>query len=455
MDTLGYEWVTSPRRTCAVYDVLISFDACRRVEAKSPCLHLWNIYISALEAKGVCLHLPRESPHLLQHHYMLYFGHVHHSHIMDTNPRTDKSSETSDDNESPDRSPGETVPVTAAAPDDTTRPGSPQQPQTQVTAFPLFQRLPAELRVLIWEFACAPPGPRIHFLEPIADPYDEGCGPFWFKHGRWQENYSPGCERTPKIHWEISERTKDPCFEWSGWELLSVCIEARRVSLNQKTTSLTSRKEQPWAKSSDMVQIKDIICIRASFRDDPMSRLIPGFGQRGFCYYDEQPSPRRLALEVPIPAEFSDSLDRFSALIPQWLGHYSTEQKFMRFDRLETVYVLDQQIKPRAHSDHQESMPPEMYTEAFDGHHGSKFVAIDPEDGEAVKLWDIPKHCWNILGFLHSFFHLLFAEQSDDNQPITIDLLPKPKLRFLACATESLRTPQLDTESPSSGFAFT
>lgn len=381
-------------------------------------------------------------------------------HIMDTNPRTDKSSETAVDDESPDRSPGETVPVTATAPDDTTRPGFAQQPQTQVTAFPLFQRLPAELRVLIWEFACAPHRPRIHFLEPKADPHDEGRGPFWYEHRRWQENYCPGCERTPRIHWEISERTKDPCFQWSGWELLSVCVEARRVFLDKRTTSLTSRKEQPWAKSSGMVQTKDIICIRASrgFRDGFMSLLDPGFGERqtGFCLYDEQPSPRRLALEVPIPAEFSDSPDRLSALMPEWLYHYRTEQNFMRFDRLETVYVLDQQIKPRAHSDHQESMPPEMYTEAFDGHHGSKFVAIDPEDAEAVKLWDIPKHCWNILEFLHSlFFHLLFAEQSNDNQTRTIDFLSKAKLSFLACATESSQTPQLDTESPSSGFAFT
>lgn len=384
---------------------------------------------------------------------------------MDTNLRIEKPSEASVGDESSDCSPGKSKPSTAAPPDDPTRSGSAQQPQTQVTVFHLFQRLPAELRVLVWEFACAPPGPRIHFLEPIADPHDEGRGPFWDAlRRRWRKNYCHGCERTPGIHWEISKRTKDPCFQWSGRELLSVCIEARRVFLNQKTTSLTSHREQPRVEFSDIVQTEDIICIHTGLlvRGDFMEPLYPGFGERqtGFCHRDERPSPRRLALEVPVAAESSDHLGRFYWLMPEWLGYYSENEKFMRFDRLEIVYVLDQHIKPRAHYDHQEDMPPDMYTEVFDGHHGSKFVAIDPEDKKAVRLWNIPRHCWRILSLVRSFpnFLDLVITSNEDrhyyNQHISDDY-PNAKLRFLACVRESSQTPQLDTEGPNSGFAFT
>lgn len=386
-------------------------------------------------------------------------------HIMDTNPRADKSSETPGNHASPDRSPGESLSLTAAATDDTTRSGSAQQPQTQIFTF--FKRLPAELRVIIWEFPSAPPGPpRILFLEPIADPHDEGRGPFWDAHWRrWRDNYCHGCERTPRIHWEISARTNDPCFQWPGRELLSVCTEARRVFLDQKATSLTSRREQLQAEFSDIVQTEDIICIRASLRASGnfMDPLYPGLGERqtGFCHHDERPSPRRLALEVPITAVSSSHLSTVSALLPEWLIHYGENQKLMRFDRLEIVYVLNQDIKPRAHYDHQEGMPPDMYTEVFGGHHGSKFVAIDPEDEEALQLWNIPRYCWVILNCARTLPHFLgivFTSNEVNycyNQRISEFPPSKVKLRFLACVMESLQTPRVDTESPNSGFAFT
>lgn len=134
--------------------------------------------------------------------------------------------------------------------------------------------------------------------------------------------------------------------------------------------------------------------------------------------------------------------------MPHWLGHYNNQQKFMHFDRLEIVYVLAHHIKPRAHYDHQQVMPPEMYTEAFDGHHGSRFVAIDPEDNQAVQLWIIPEHCWKILECVRPFPDFFSRRVSDDSHP-------KAKLRFLACVRESSQVQQLDDESPNSGFAFT
>lgn len=422
--------------------------------------------ISAPDVEGLCLHLPHTnrptSYNFLStttplHPLLWPFAPLL---IMDAIPRTDKSSEASVHHGSSDRSPGEPIPLMPLAPDDTTTPGSAQQPQTQVTVFTLFQRLPAELRVLVWEFACAPPGPRIHFLEPIADPDDEGRGPFWHQERQWRENYCHGCERTPRIHWEISERTNGPCLQWSGRELLSVCIEARRVFLDQKTTSLTSRGEQPRVGFSEMAQTEDIICTRAShgYRDDFTYPLNTDFGERqtGFCHRDERPSPRRLALEVPVAFESLNRRDRFDNwLMPKWLFHYGCRQKFMRFDRLEIVYVLDQHITPRAHYDQQQVMPPDMYTEAFDGHHGSKFVAIDPEDEQAVELWNIPKHCWDISGFPYFPTLISIFDVNDGRHFIVDGHIPKVKLRFLACVRESSQTQQLDDESPNSGFAFT
>lgn len=362
-------------------------------------------------------------------------------HIMDSKSSTNKSSQDSCDPDRSDRSSGEPVPSTPAVTDDTVEPSSARQPQNRVFTF--FKRLPAELRVLIWEFACAPPGPRIHFLEPIAD--SEKVHRF---------SHASSEEWVPEIHWEISEHTKDPCFQWYGRELLSVCIEARRALLNQQTMSLISSREQPRVASS--VPTTDIVCVRAGF---PTRGYFPysmnlrfGLSERdtGYCPRNERPSPRRLALETPVFAEFPHHYRRFDKLMPAWLGCNGREQKFMLFDQLEVIYVLGRRIEPQARYDHVGDMPPEMYDEAFDGHHGSKFVAIDPEDKQAVQLWIIPEHCWKILRSLGGFPYF----RSHNNHTID-DTLPRAKVKFLACVRESSQTRQLDDHSPYYGFVFT
>lgn len=362
---------------------------------------------------------------------------------MDSKSSTNKSSQDSLDPDGSDRSSGEPVPSTPAVTVDTVEHNPARQPQNRV--FTLFKRLPAELRILIWEFACAPPGPRIHFLEPIAD-----------SDKIHKVSYTSFEEWVPEIHWEISEHTKDPCFQWSGRELLSVCTEARRALLSQKTTSLFPSREQPRVASS--VPTTDIMCVRAGYatRGNFVYSLNPasgfGFFERvtGYCPRDERPSPRRLALEIPVYAESPNHYRRFDKLMPAWLGYYGRRQKFMLFDRLEIIYVLGRRIKPQAHYDHVGDMPLEMYDEAFDGHHGSKFVAIDPEDKQAVQLWIIPEHCWKILRSLGGFpyFH------SHNNHTID-DSLPRAKVKFLACVRESSQTRQLDDHSPYYGFVFT
>lgn len=122
--------------------------------------------------------------------------------------------------------------------------------------------------------------------------------------------------------------------------------------------------------------------------------------------------------------------------MPLWLNHYGHKQKFMRFDQLEAVYLLDRDIKPRAHYRHQEDIPPEMYTEAFDSHHGSKYVAIDPEDKQAVQFWTISESCSNILARIKDyapFSYMTVSCDADYNRRIRNDTLAKAKLRFLAC----------------------
>lgn len=362
---------------------------------------------------------------------------------MDINLRTDQSPEASVDHENPGRPPESPVPSMPVTPDDTIRPDPAQQPQTR--AFTLFKRLPVELRFLIWEFACAPAGPRIHFLEPIAIPDEHPVGE------------DPGSERkrTSRIHWGSSVHTNDPRFQWSGRELLSVCIDSRRVFLDQKNTNVTSRTEQTQVERSNMVQTTDIICIRAgtAIKGLFIRPLDPWnfvgveleLAQRG-----ERPSPRRLALEVPAAAYsiFCGGW-RFQYVRPNWLRHGSDKQKFMRFVRLEVVYIFDQHIKPRAQYDHQEVMPHELYTEAFEGHNGSRFVAIDPEDKQAIQLWIIPEHCRRIVEFSQHF-------PDNDYRSHLLDppFLPNPKLRFLACVKEGLQTQPIDDGSSKSAFAF-
>lgn len=377
---------------------------------------------------------------------------------MDSKSST-KFSQNSVEPDRSDRSSGEPVHSTPAVTDDTVEPSPARQPQDRV--FTLFKRLPAELRLLIWEFACASHEPRIHFLEPIADTDDEARGPFWHRHRSWRDVYCPESESTPIIHWEISERTKDPYFQWPGKQLLSVCNEARRVYLDQETTS---RREKLRVGFPDMDPTTDVICVRAGFasRGYYVASFLNGMGERetGYCYPDERPSPRRLALEIPVPTDHPDFRGLLSTLMPQWLKYYGRKQKFMQFHQLETVYLLDQHIKPRAHYHHQEDMPTDTYTESFDGHHGSKFVSIDPEDKQAVQSWNIPEHCWNILRCVRPFPHFLNLfgtsnADTDHNQRIIDGSLPRAKMRFLACVRESSQAQQLDDESPDTGFAFT
>lgn len=127
-------------------------------------------------------------------------------HIMDSKSSI-KSSHNSLDPDRSDRPPGEPVPSTAAPPDDTIGPGPASQPQNRMFTF--FKRLPAELRLLIWELACAHPGPRIHFAEAISVSN---------KTKKYFRISSEG--RVPEIRWEIEEGKRDPCFQWSGRDLL-------------------------------------------------------------------------------------------------------------------------------------------------------------------------------------------------------------------------------------------
>lgn len=358
---------------------------------------------------------------------------------MDSKSST-KSSQNSLDPERSDRSSEEAVPSTPAVTNGTVEPSPARQPQNRVFTF--FQRLPAELRLLIWEFACAPPGPRIHFLEPIDASYEN-----------LKFVYRSSGILDPEIHWQISEGTRDPCFQWSGPKLLSVCTEARKVLLNQQTMSLISSREQPRVASS--VPTTDIICVRAGYATRGSVVYSKNLGSRfsardtGYCPRDVRPSPRRLALEIPVAAESHWKYLRFDKLLPAWLGYCGRKQKFMLFDRLEVLYVLGRGIRPQAHFDHVRDMPPKMYDEAFDGHHGTKFVAIDPEDKQAVQLWIIPPQCWIVSRNLGGFPY--FSSRNNhtiDNSP------PMVKVKFLACVRKNSQTRQLDDRWPYSGCVF-
>lgn len=337
--------------------------------------------------------------------------------IMDTNSG---SAEGSLDPGGSDRSPGNPNSPAPPAPDKTI---GTQRPQTRV--FTLFNRLPAELRVLIWEFACAPPGPRIHFWDPSADP-DE-------VHWYGRDDSISVMKLSSRTHWSVTERTYDPLFEWYGLQLLSVCAEARRVFIRAKTTSLVWNPAHYLAALSDMEQTTDVLCIRGGRGMHSSPLPDPDLDEED-CYPRERHPPRRLALEIPPPAD-----SRYCGWLVQpmstWVVYYGETLAFMKFDRLEIVYLLDPHIKPKSHYDRHQAMPPEMYTETFDGHRGSKFVAIDPEDKQAVLLWDIPKHCGTMLECVRLFLTGFLNLQRISDPP-----LPDPKLRFLACVSESSQT---------------
>ncbi|KAG6368317.1 hypothetical protein INS49_002522 [Diaporthe citri] len=391
---------------------------------------------------------------------------------MGTFLSTRKSSKTSVDYRNSGRPPGWPTSY------DIIRPSRAQQPQTQ--AFTLFKLLPAELRVFVWEFAFyatpGPSGPRVHFLEPMAKPNDDDFVSWWDRDGQYcHRHYVPGCQRGQRIHWEVSGSTDDPGFWWSRRELLAVCVEAREVflKLNQKATFDPVHRPHARQKISDMIRTTDIMCIRAgtatcgSWKSPKTDELLPN-GVRQICYPNERPSPRRLALELPTAAEYQLGPTPRSLLVfvPYWLSMYGPKHGFMYFGLLEIVYILDQGIKPRAQYDCQEDMPSEMYTEVFEGNHGSKFVAIDPEDRRAVQHWIIPEYCRAALELRGPFsllpllvppttFGPISGPSRFEWQYIHSNRYLKYKLRFLACVRECSQTQQLGDDRPYSGFAFT
>lgn len=84
MDTFVYLLFRNPRTTGAAYDIWVSSDACRRVEATKPCscpcFNPNQTYFST-RCRGS---LPPSATRIVplchpQHHYIPYFGHVHHS----------------------------------------------------------------------------------------------------------------------------------------------------------------------------------------------------------------------------------------------------------------------------------------------------------------------------------------------------------------------------------------
>lgn len=252
-----------------------------------------------------------------------------------------------------------------------------------------------------------------------------------------------------RTHWSVTERTYDPLFEWHGLQLLSVCVEARRAFIRAKTTSLVWNPAQYLAALTDMEQATDVLCIRAAREmEDPMSHLTgPDLDDRD-CYPWGRHPPRRLAFEIPAQADLRDR-DQLTRPMLIWVRYYAVTLVFMEFNRPEIIYLLVHHIKPKAHYDRYQAMPPEMYIEVFDGHHGSKFVAIDPEDKQAVLLWVIPKLCWALLECIRPYLSGLI-----NLQRLSDPLLPDPKLRFLACVSDSSQTQQLDDPGHNSGIAF-
>jgi hypothetical protein len=180
---------------------------------------------------------------------------------------------------------------------------------------------------------------------------------------------------------------------------------------------------------------------------------------------DARPAPCRLALKIPDDARWRicpprrPRMSQFRYFVPGWLCTYRQNQQFMQFGRFEVVYILHPHIRPRAHYDRQEDMPPGMYAEAFEGHHDSTFVSIDPHNRHAVQFWDIPEYCWEILKNSRPFPHLphmnagaLSREDRAYWRRCEDGSLPKATLRFLACVRESSQTQQHDERWPKHDF---
>lgn len=376
--------------------------------------------------------------------------------MMGTTKRIDEPSKAYSSNKSSENKLGEPVLPTPAAPDDTIRTIPAYQPQPR--AFTYFMRLPAELRAFVWEFALVPPGPRIHFLEPCPKP-NHGERDVWWDRDRkrWCDGHASGIrrQRGERLHWEVAKATDDPVLRWSGRELLAVCVEARNIflKLKHKTTSQRSNQEQRRQTISDVMRTTDIMCIRAEvafYQPDGGSKVLdrerPWHDElRPFCRRHEQPSPRRLVLEIPCFASRELNQFRphgFPSFVPYWLFLYREKQEFMNFGNLKVVYILDHHVKPRAHYDHPGDMPPGMYTEAFEGHYGSKFVAIDLDDKRALQHWYIPWH-WGQL--------LLPPRGSKFLSPFRRWMT---NLKLLACVKEGFRTQRLEDGRPESRFVF-
>ncbi|KAJ0122588.1 hypothetical protein J7T55_003102 [Diaporthe amygdali] len=283
---------------------------------------------------------------------------------MAADSSVNKLSKLPPDHMSPDRPSQPLVLSPPATSDVLMGPSVTQRPPAET--FTLFKLLPSELRLRVWEFACAAPGPRIHFLEPIVD--------------------SDGAEEGQKMRWEVTKSKDDPSFRWSGQELLDVCIEARSVCLKHKTTGNSLGREQSHNSISDMVQTSDIVCVRIEKTNNGIfvSPSNPRFGrvEKQFCDRDKRPSPRLLALELPLNPPNQHGW-WYPLLVPSW-SSYGDVQNLLQLDQLDVIYILDQHIKPRDDCNNQPVIAPEKETEVFEGHLDSKFISINPEDDHAL-----------------------------------------------------------------------
>lgn len=354
-----------------------------------------------------------------------------------------KLSKLPSDHMSPDRPSQPLVLSTPATSDVIMGTSSTQRPPAET--FTLFKLLPSELRLRFWEFACAAPGPRIHFLEPIVDSDDAQGALFWDRQNLcWCDDYRPGYERARKMRWQVTKSKDDPSFRWSGQELLDVCTEARSVFLNHTTTGNSLAEEQSHNRASDMVQTSDIVCVRVEKTNNGIfvSPSNPCFGrvEKQFCDRDKRPSPRLLALELPFNPPNQHGW-WYPLLVPSW-SSYGDVQNLIQLDQLDVIYILDQHIKPRDDCNNQRVIAPERETEVFEGHHGSKFISINPEDDHALQHWAIPRYCWEIFQYFCSF---RFTPR-DGNGWVRVpeNSRRRHQVKFLVCVKEGSLARQVD-----------